>query len=198
MNSPPTSAAVPSANACLRASSVAGSRWAISSITSPETSRLRGSPPANSARNAAPNVLVGHQRQVQQPGLDGVEILAGLVQPVEGRLEMPARGRRIAPQGLVGRRQRGRLQRRLVQVAHVPQLARQQFDLEVAEAQGQEIGRQIGIDRRPIRAEPFQGGGHHLVAVSAGSARRTPRPPRPAASQSSGSDGTQQSGTITR
>ena len=97
--SPPISAAEPAANACLSASSVSGSRRAISSITSPETSRLRGRPPANSSRNGWPQRARGHQRQVEQPGFDGVEILAGLVQPIEGRLEVLPRGGRVARRG---------------------------------------------------------------------------------------------------
>ncbi len=40
------------------------------------------------------------QRQVEQPGFGGIEILAGFVEPIEGRLEMAARGLRHCPGGL--------------------------------------------------------------------------------------------------
>ena len=90
----------------------------------------------------------GQQGQVQQPSRDGVVILMGLVQPVEGRLQMLAGGRGVAAEGFAGRRHCGRLQRTFVQVAHVAELASQQFDLEVAIAQGEKIGRQIGIETR--------------------------------------------------
>ena len=105
------------------------------------------------------------QRQVEQPGFGRVEILAGLMEPIERRLEMPPRRFNIALEGFIGCLERRGLQRSLVEVAHVAELPRQQFNLQVTEAQGEKVGRQIGVDVRPVRVEAFQGGGQHVVAV---------------------------------
>ena len=138
-----------------------------------------------------------HQRQIEELSIDREEILAGFMQAVESRLKMLLCSGGIAGQRLARRGQRRGEQGRLVEVAHVPHLPRQQFHLEIAMAQGQKIGCQIGIGGRPLGSKALKGGGDDLIAASKAPQDGAPSATSACPSQPSGSSGRQQSGTMT-
>ena len=86
------------------------------------------------------------------------------MEEVEGRLEVAAGRFRLAANGLLGGSEQMRLQARLVQMAHVADLSREQLDRQAAEPQGEEIGGQRAVDRCGGGAQRVQGGGDHLPA----------------------------------
>ena len=100
----------------------------------------------------------GHQGQIEQLGLGRIGVFTRAVEEVEGRLERLAGGFGVAPAGGLGRGQRVRLEARLVQTAHVAMPSRQQFDQEMADAQGEKIGRKRRLGSRPLGQEVQRGG----------------------------------------
>ena len=130
----------------------------------------------------------------------GRSIRGPSMEQIEGRLEVAAGGFRHRPgRPAVAAATNVRSGSRLVQIARVAELSREQLDHEVAEAQGEEIG---GQRRRStgggLRPQTVQGGGDDL----GGEWPAGGRSPRPAccglASQSAGSRLSQHGGSTQR
>ena len=75
---------------------------AISSSTSPETSRFTGVPAANSPRSAGPSVVEATRVKSSRCGSTGKKYSRARMEEVEGRLEVAAGRFRVAADGLLG------------------------------------------------------------------------------------------------
>ena len=106
-----------------------------------------------------------HQRQVEQTSFDRVEVLTGLVQQIEGRLESLARRVAVSGQCVLGRGKYLRLKRFFIEIAHIAQLASEHFNQEMGESQCEEIGDQVRLDAGWAFVELLQRQGDHLLAM---------------------------------
>jgi hypothetical protein len=88
------------------------------------------------------------ERQVDEVRVDRIEPLAGFLQDFKAARQVLLQRLGVAGDRSPSCRDRLILQVDLVQVAHVPHLAREQLDEQEGEAEGVEIGHDLGVDRR--------------------------------------------------
>ncbi len=103
--------------------------------------------------------------QIEKVCFDGIEILASFREEVKGAGQLRGGGLAVALEPFFGRRKRVSAEGDFVEVAHIAELSREQFDNQMAIAKRQEIAGQLRIARRKFEAADCLG--HDLVSRAA-------------------------------